>query len=141
MGLVLLYRWMEIFGQERILFKVIQKNKNKNGKYLESFLLKNSHLTVVNSLNICDGNITRVRNTTERRAESIIDFFIVCDQILPLVNKMKIDSKGDLTLTGYNGKVVKSDHRMLTLEVNLTFHKEKTHDRTEVFNVRNMKCH
>ena len=30
---------------------------------------------------------------------------------------------------------------MLTLEVNLTFHKEKTHDRTEVFNVRNMKCH
>ena len=84
---------MEICGQERILFKVIQKNKNKNCKYLESFLLKNSHLTVVNSLNICDGNITRVRNTTERRAESIIDFFIVCDQILPLVNKMKIDSK------------------------------------------------
>ena len=93
MGLVLLYRWIEIFGQERILFKVIQKNKNKNGKYLESFLLKNSHLTVVNSLNICDGNITRVRNTTERREESILDFFIVCDQILPLVNKVKIDSK------------------------------------------------
>ena len=53
---------------------------------------------------------------------------------------MKIDSKGDLTLTRFNKNVVKSDHRMLTLELNLTFHKEKTHDKTEVFNVRNVEC-
>ena len=55
----------------------------------------------------------------------------MCEQTLPLVNKMKIDNKGDLTLTRFNKNVVKSDNRMLTLELNLTFHKEKTHDKTK----------
>ena len=33
--------------------------QNRNGKLFEDFLLKNSHLTVVNSLDLCEGLITR----------------------------------------------------------------------------------
>jgi hypothetical protein len=64
----------------------------------------------------------------------------VCDLILPVVSKMTIDSKEEVAMTRYKGRIVKTDHRMLKLEVNLTFHKEKHHDRIEVFNVRNKKC-
>ena len=39
----------------------------------EEFLDRNSHLSVVNSLNICEGAITRRR----KFEESILDFFIV----------------------------------------------------------------
>ena len=60
--------------------------------------------------------------------------------ILPVVSKMTIDSKGEVVMTRYKGKVVKTDHMMLKLEVDLTFHKQKHHDRMEVFNVRNKKC-
>ena len=65
-------------------------------------------------------------------------FFIVCDQILPLVSKMVIDECGQYALTKYRrGKVVKSDHNMLKLEINLTFHINKNHEKIEVFNLRN----
>ena len=53
---------------------------------------------------------------------------------------MKIDTQGKITLTRFKGKVVKTDHRMLKLEVDLFFYKEKVHDRIELFNVRNKKC-
>ena len=53
---------------------------------------------------------------------------------------MTIDTKGEIALVRYRNKVVKTDHKMLKLEVDLTFHKEKKHDRVVVFNVRNEKC-
>ena len=103
------------------------KKQNQNGKYFETFLQQYSHLTVVNALDLCEGIITRVRHTKERTEESILDFFVVCDQILPLVSKMTIDSRGEMSMTRYKHKVVNSDHRMLKLEVNLTFHDEISH--------------
>ena len=42
-------------------------------------------------------------------------------------------------MTRYRGRIVKSDHRILRLEVDLMFHKDKEHSRVEVFNVRNVK--
>ena len=53
---------------------------------------------------------------------------------------MIIDEEDELTLTRYKGKVVKADHKMLKLEINLTFHKEKGHERVEVFNVKNKQA-
>ena len=114
------------------------RRQNSNGKLFQTFLLQN--LSVVNANPICEGKITRIRHTKERTEESILDFFIVCNQILSLLTKMIVDIKGEISMTRYRGKVVKSDHRMLKLEVNLEFHKEKKHDRVEVFNVRNVKC-
>ena len=50
---------------------------------------------------------------------------------------MEIDTKGEITLARYKGRIVKTDHRMLKLEVDLEFHDIKRHERSETFNVRN----
>ena len=52
------------------------KKQNQNGKYFERFLQENSHLNVVNALDLCEGKITRVRHTKERKEESILDFLL-----------------------------------------------------------------
>lgn len=49
---------------------------------------------------------------------------------------MTIDDTGKNTLTRQNEKVVMSDHRMLKLEIDLMFHIDKKHERTEVFNLK-----
>ena len=88
---------------------------------------------MVNATKLCEGKFTRVRNTTQ----TIIDFFIVCNQIIPLFSKMKVDEEGEFQMTRYKGKTVKSDHNMLKLEIDLKFHKETKHENMEDFNVRN----
>ena len=116
------------------------KTQNSNGKRFEDFLMKNPHLTVVNALPCCEGLYTRVKRTKKGEQKTVIDFFVVCNQILPLITKMTIDEKGDTTLTRYKGKVVKSDHRSLKLEVNLVFHEKSKQERTEIFNLKNKDC-
>ena len=61
--------------------------QNKNGKLFQHFLNKNSHLTVANSLELCDGLITRRRIKNGKLEESVLDFFLVCNQVLPHVKK------------------------------------------------------
>ena len=53
--------------------------------------------------------------------------------MLPLVNKMTIDEQDEIALTRYAGGVVRTDHKMLKLEINLNIHKSEKHERTEVF--------
>ena len=67
------------------------KPQNQNGKRFENFLLKNSNLSVVNALPMCTGKYTRVKHTKNGTQESVLDFFVVCDKILPLVTSMTID--------------------------------------------------
>ena len=57
------------------LIKGDVNRQNQNGKYFQTFLQENSHLNVVNALDLCEGIITRVRHTKERTEESILDFF------------------------------------------------------------------
>ena len=115
--------------------------QNQNGKLFQEFLNLNPHLTVINALPICKGKITRKRHIIKDMKESILDFFLVCDQILPLVSKMIIDEKGEIALTKYRrGNIVKSDHNMLILKIDLAFHKENKHERIEMFNLRNKEC-
>ena len=78
---------------------------------------------------ICNGTFTRVKNTKSGTSKTILDFFIVCEKILPHVTKITVDEKGEMTLTKYKKGVVKSDHAMLSLELNLTFHKGEEHER------------
>ena len=62
-----------------------------NGMLFCDFLERNPHLTVVNSLPICEGTITRMRKTTKGVEKSILDVFVVCDKILPYTTRMVID--------------------------------------------------
>ena len=91
------------------------KKQNRNGKLFQQFLDQHKTLTVVNSLDICEGLITRVRNKNGKFEQSVIDFFVVCRKVLPYVKKMIIDEKKEFILTNYerarfNGKSIDTDH-------------------------------
>ena len=74
-------------------------NQNSNGKLLENFLERNKNVTLVNSLPLCDGSITRKRITKCLNEQYILDLFMVCDKVLPHVVKMCVDVKSEQQLS------------------------------------------
>ena len=115
--------------------------QNNNGKLLEKFLNRNKNMTLVNSLPICEGLITRKRQTKCLNEKSILDLFIVCDQIMPYVVQMHVDEKGENQLTNFHcinhrGKVTETEHSKVELKLDLRFEVNKPH-RTESFNFKN----
>ena len=65
--------------------------QNRNGKYLRTFLKENS-LICVNSLPLTEGLITRQRKLLGDIKASTIDFYVICERVLPYVQYMKIDN-------------------------------------------------
>ena len=59
--------------------------QNSNGLLFKKFFDRNPHLTLVNNLSLCEGLITRERKCKDKTEKSILDFFIVCDLVLPFV--------------------------------------------------------
>ena len=107
------------------------------------FLMRNSNLTLVNSLDLCEGLITRIRRTKDRTEKSILDFFIVCDKVRPFLKKMVIDEARQHVLTNFNpiragGKAIETDHNTEFLRLNIQYQKKKQ-DRVELFNFKNVE--
>ena len=99
--------------------------QNRNGILMQNFLENNPALTVVNSLPCCKGSITRHRTTIVGEEKSILDVFIVCQRILPLIKHMKVDHEGKFTLTNFNAKkrlnrTVNPDHFPVILTLDLS---------------------
>ena len=97
--------------------------QNKNGKMFELFLNQNK-LICVNTLPLTQGLITRSRKLLNEVKQSTIDFYVVCERVLPHVTCMKIDNGNNHILTNYfnvnsDGKPVNSDHFPLNMEVKL----------------------
>ena len=118
-------------------------SQNKNGKLFQEFLERNAHLTVVNSLSICEGLITRRRKTTICEEKSIIDFFVVCNIARSFISKMIIDEDRQYSLTNYqnvnkNGKITQSDHEVQILEFDIKFPQIKK-TREEFYNFKNVE--
>ena len=67
--------------------------QNCNGKLFEQFMQRNAHLSCVNSLQLCEGLITRTRTTKNKVEKAILDVFVVCDKVRPFVTKMVIDEQ------------------------------------------------
>ena len=117
---------------------------NNNGRMLKKFLEKYPNLSIVNSMNICKGLITRSRTKVLRNEKSVIDFFIVCVRMKYLIEKMIVDEKKNYALTRYfkkNGVNCRKDidHNTLVLDMKITIEKMRK-ERTEVFNFRNSEC-
>ena len=120
------------------------RKQNNNGKLFEQFLTRNSHLTVVNSLQLCEGLITRRRYRNEKLEESVLDFFVVCNLVLPHVTRMVIDEEKKHVLTNYQqiktgGKAADTDHNILYMDVNLKILTAKP-ERRVIWNLKNKKC-
>ena len=118
--------------------------QNRNGKLFEQFLERNSHLTVVNSLELCEGLITRERFCDGKLEQSVLDFFVVCNLLLPYLKKMVIDEDRKVILTNYEqvqrgGKAADTDHLTEYLDLDLKIETEKP-DRREIWNFKNKEA-
>ena len=76
--------------------------QNYNGKLFEEFMTRNPHLTLVNSLQLCEGLIIRKRVAKQKVEQAILDFFIICDKVRPFLGKMIIDESRKHVLTNFN---------------------------------------
>ena len=115
--------------------------QNINGKYFKEFLERNPHLTLMNSLPLCEGTITRMRKTTKGLEESILDVFVACDKVTPYATRMVIDEKRVNALTNYStvkekGRITESDHNPIFLYLDLLFSKIKN-ERLEIYQFKN----
>lgn len=75
---------------------------------------------------------------------SVLDFFVVCDKILPFIKSMVIDEQRAHVLTNFHpsklrGKAIESDHNTEIMELELCYQKRKQ-ERTELFNFKNEEC-
>ena len=114
--------------------------QNKNGKLFQEFLASQPNLTVVNSLSICEGLITRSRVKGGKEEKSVLDFFVVCSRVLPHVTKMVIDENKKHILTNYKParkgeKAKDSDHFTEYMDLNLQLIPLKP-ERKEIFNFK-----
>ena len=92
----------------------------------------------VNSLPLTKGLITRSRNVAGVIQKSVVDFYVVCELVLPFISQMKIDSDKKHLLTNYKPalldlKVCDSDHMVLSMDLNLKGVFKKV-NKIEVFN-------
>ena len=107
----------------------------------QEFLERHPQLSVINSLALCEGLITRSRIKKGVKELSILDFFVVCDRVLPFVNKMVIDERKNYILTNYQnakrgGEAVDSDPYTQYMYLDLKFESEKP-VRDEMYNFKN----
>ena len=72
--------------------------QNMNGFLFCEFLERNPQLIVVNTLDICEGLITRKRVLENKTEEAILDFFIVNEKMRRFLRKMTIDEDREFNL-------------------------------------------
>ena len=73
---------------------------SQNGGLLLS-MIERQNLVVVNSTNKCLGTITRIKRVKDKVEESIIDYFIVCQDFYNFINSMVVDTERNFVLTKY----------------------------------------
>ena len=86
--------------------------------------LELNNLICVNSLPLTKGLITRRRKYLNEVRESTIDFYVVCQRVLPFIESMEIFNHTDHNLTNYyksetKYEAVTSDHAPLFMEIKL----------------------
>jgi hypothetical protein len=64
-------------------------------------MLEGQNLTILNSLGICRGCITRERKFENKMERSIIDYIVVCENMLEYVLEISIDDARIETLARY----------------------------------------
>ena len=118
---------------------------NKNGRLFLEFLSRNKSLIVLNSLESCEGVITRQRKVENRTEQAVLDFFLINEKLRPFLEGLLIDENRDFGLCNTaqirkNGKIIDSDHNSSIATFNIQINNREKVDRQEMFNLRNKKC-
>ena len=114
---------------------------SSNGRMLLS-LIERLNLVVVNSTKKCRGTITRTKKVNNKLEESVIDYFLVCQDFYSFIMSMTVDTNRNYVLTKYTKKkeksyTIESDHNPLIMEISIPWNSKIKQDRIEIFNLRN----
>ena len=115
---------------------------SQNGKFLIDLISKNN-LILCNSLDLCDGTLTRERETINGKEESILDYVIICQEMHRFISSMKIDKNNALCRYSKRNKEIvikKSDHHLIRCEFSFIWNSKITHknsSRQNIFNFKN----
>ena len=115
-----------------------------NGKIMSDMLAR-QNLIVVNASDKCYGVITRFRKTARRTEESVLDYFIVCQELYQNIVKMVIDEQRQYVLSRFykykhKTSTVESDHNIMVLYLNFKWNQKICVERKEIYNLRNSQC-
>ena len=105
------------------------------------FLERNRNLIVANSLDTCEGLITRKRELKNKTEEAVLDFMIINEKLRPFVRKITIDENKEYKLINLaqlkqNNEFIETDHNSLILELEINGENCKI-KREEMLNLRN----
>ena len=115
--------------------------QSENGKILAGIIERHG-LVLGNSLDQCEGVITRKRVTKNGTEESVIDFVIMSSDLKREVESIRIDEEREHVLT----KIVKtkkgivkveSDHNTIISRLKLSWNTNVKENRIELFNLKN----
>lgn len=100
---------------------------NANGRLFSTFLKNNPIISLINGSENCEGLLTRKRMKGGKTEEAILDFILVCDKLLPYVQKMVIDEAREYALSSYNnqGNPKHSDHFTEIIDFNISYRRQK----------------
>ena len=112
-----------------------------NGKLLVDLLLR-QNLTMLNATDLCTGTITRERKAGNKTEKSVIDYIVVCQEMLEYVQEMTIDEERDDVLTNYQikkktKKLIPSDHNILYGKFSISFKRIPRTIRKEFYQFKN----
>ena len=104
-------------------------------------LVSRHDLFILNLDEKCDGLITRHRDTVKGLETSVIDYIIVCEEIMTKFEKMIIDEKREHVLTKYSTKKgiqtrKTSDHNIMYAQFAIKFKRAPTVVKRELFNFK-----
>ena len=113
--------------------------QSQNGELLHAIIVRNN-LSLCNNSKDCTGIITRRKQTIKGLEESIIDFFLVCEDLNNFFSGMLIDESRLYSLTRYQKtksgfKMTESDHHTLVSYFDITWNaNDDCKNRMKVFN-------
>ena len=104
-------------------------------------ICERQELTIANTLEVCAGTITRERAVEGKDERSVIDYIIVCEEMLKFLKEMIIDESRSFVLrhivkTKNTNKVITSDHNILVGKFSLSFNRLPRTIRKEFFDFK-----
>ena len=130
---------MHINGCKYDMIKSDPHPRSGNGDLLIAVCERNN-LVICNAADLCQGVITRQRVTVSGTERSVLDYFILCQEMFTFLSSMKIDEVRAHVLAKYSkkkGKVVvtESDHNPIICQFNQLWSDQSVKDkqRYEIF--------
>ena len=140
-GFILQGDWNARLGPE--ILPSDTKPANSNGKMLSEFVNSN-RLIIVNTLDICKGSTTWSKIREGKELKSTIDFFVVCECVLPFVTQMVSDNDNNHRIANFNkikseGTTTEADHTPMWINIDLKITPNKP-EKVEIKNFKEVKA-